>query len=57
MPVGSSLVLDVAGHVLSNAHVVQHAAKVTVQPPDWRDGQQRIDVGDDSRACARAGVT
>jgi serine protease Do len=47
LAVGSGFVLDVAGHVLTNAHVVERAAKVTVQLPDNRKLSARV-MGRDS---------
>jgi len=47
LAVGSGFVLDVAGHVLTNAHVVQHATKVTVQLPDDRNLSAKV-MGRDS---------
>ena len=44
--VGSGIVLDVAGHVITNAHVVDRASKVTVQLPDNRKLPAKV-VGKD----------
>jgi serine protease Do len=44
---GSGLVLDAAGHILTNAHVVENAAKLTVTFADGREASAKV-VGQDS---------
>jgi serine protease Do len=46
LAVGSGFVLDAAGHVLTNSHVVERASKITVQLPDDRQLAAKV-VGRD----------